>query len=252
MIRHIEERQTNIHIGTSGWHYRHWKGTFYPKELSEKKFLDYYANHFQSVEINNSFYQIPKKESLLAWRNAVPSGFIFTVKASRFITHRKKLKDPEETLELFLDTISSLNDKLGPVLFQLPPSWGFNAERFYDFLESLPAGFRFAFEFRNPTWNNTQAYDALTEIGAAFCISDYEGTLSPKNITADFVYVRLHGPDEPYRGGYSTTALSGWAGAVSAWVDQGREVFLYFDNDEEGHAVRDALKLKNMLNSGTR
>lgn len=180
----------------------------------------------------------------------MPAGFVFTVKASRFITHRKKLKDPEKSLEIFLETVSSLNDKLGPVLFQLPPGWRFNAERFYDFLESLPSGFRFAFEFRNPTWNNPQAYDAMTEMGAALCIFDYEGTLSPKNITADFVYVRLHGPEAPYRGSYSAAVLSGWAGAISAWVDQGREVFLYFDNDEAGYAVQDALKLQSMLSSG--
>jgi uncharacterized protein YecE (DUF72 family) len=202
------------------------------------------------VEINNSFYQLPQKETLLSWRNAVPSGFVFTVKASRFITHRKKLKDPEQSLVIFLEAVSSLNDKLGPVLFQLPAAWRFNAERFYDFLESLPSGFRFAFEFKNSTWNNPQAYDALTEIGAAFCICDYEGTLSPKNITADFVYIKLHGPETPYKGSYTAAVLSSWAGAITTWVDQGREVFCYFDNDEAGYAVRDALKLQSMLTPG--
>lgn len=241
---------SHLHIGTSGWQYKHWRGPFYPKEIPRKNYLDYYAQHLQTVEVNNSFYRLPEKETFADWRNSVPPGFIFTVKASRFITHRKKLKDPERSLLLFLERVSSLNNKLGPILFQLPPRWHFNPERFYDFLESLPSGFRFAFEFRDPSWHNPQAYDALTEMGAAFCIFDLGGMVSPKMITADFIYIRLHGPDAPYKGRYTTTILSGWAGAISSWIDQGREVFCYFDNDEEGYAVEDALKLRSMFVTG--
>lgn len=240
----------NIHIGTSGWQYRHWKGSFYPKEVHREAYLDYYAQHLHSVEVNNSFYHLPDRETFAEWRNAVPPGFVFTVKASRFITHRKKLKDPEGSLLLFLETVSSLNNKLGPILFQLPSRWHFNRERFYDFLESLPSGYRFAFEFRDPSWHNPQAYDALTEIGAAFCIFDAEGTVSPKMITTDFIYIRLHGPGGACKGRYTAAVLSGWAGAISSWVDEGREVFCYFDNDDKGYAVEDALKLQDMLASG--
>jgi uncharacterized protein YecE (DUF72 family) len=240
----------HIHIGTSGWQYQHWKGSFYPKEISRDDYLDYYAKHLHTVEINNSFYRLPNREIFISWRNTVPADFIFTVKASRFITHRKKLKEPERALLLFLQAVSSLNNKLGPILFQLPPRWNFNPERFYDFLESLPSGYRFAFEFMDPSWHNPMAYDALIEMGAAFCMHDLAGKVSPKVITADFVYIRLHGPDEHYKGRYTPTVLSGWAGAISSWIDQGREVFCYFDNDEAGYAIKDALKLQEMLDSG--
>jgi uncharacterized protein YecE (DUF72 family) len=241
---------SNIHIGTSGWQYGHWRGLFYPKEIRRKEYLNYYAQLLHTVEINNSFYRLPERETLAEWRDAVPPGFIFTVKATRFITHRKKLKDPERSLLLFLETISSLNNKLGPILFQLPPGWNFNAERFYDFLESLPSGYRFAFEFRDPSWHNSLVYDALTEMGAAFCSFEVAGVVSPKVITTDFIYIRLLGPVGAYKGQYTNTILSGWAGAISSWVNQGREVFCYFENDEGGYAVEDALKLQDMLESG--
>ena len=240
----------NIHIGTSGWQYDHWRGPFYPDDLSKNDFLSYYAERFQTVEINNSFYQLPKKETLNRWRDKVPAEFIFSFKASRYITHMKKLKDPADSLTRMLEVIPALDGKLGPILFQLPPRWGFNPERLYDFLEALPGDYRYAFELRDESWLDSQAYDALTEMGAAFCIYEIGGRKSPKEITADFVYIRLHGPtDEPYQGRYSTRTLSGWAGAISAWVRQGREVFCYFDNDEAGSAAQDALRLQDMLNS---
>jgi uncharacterized protein YecE (DUF72 family) len=236
-----------IHIGTSGWHYSHWQGSFYPVEMAKKKFLRYYADHFQTVEINNSFYQLPKKETLIAWRNSVPSGFIFTAKASRYITHMKKLKDPSEPLHTLLKTVEVLGDKLGPILFQLPPRWRFNLQRFENFLELLPADYRYAFEFRDPSWFDTRAYEGLSKHGAAFCIYELAGLLSPKEVTTDFVYIRLHGPDEePYRGQYDITVLSGWAEAFSTWAKEGKEIFCYFDNDEAGYAAQDALRLREM------
>jgi uncharacterized protein YecE (DUF72 family) len=241
----------NIHIGTSGWHYEHWKGPFYPEDLSKDAFLSYYSQHLRTVEINNSFYQLPKREVLIQWRDAVPKGFIFSFKANRYITHMKKLKDPEDSLSRMLDAVRALDDKLGPILFQLPPKWGLDAERFYDFLDALPPQYRYAFELRDPEWLDTQVYNALTELGIAFCIYEFAGRVSPKEITADFVYIRLHGPtDVPYQGKYSTQTLSGWAGAISTWVGQGREVFCYFDNDEAGYAAQDALRLQEMLKIG--
>jgi uncharacterized protein YecE (DUF72 family) len=240
----------NIHIGTSGWYYDHWKGPFYPEDLSKGAFLAYYAERFDTVEINNSFYQLPKKETLSQWRNSVPEGFIFSFKASRYITHMKKLKDPVTSLSRMLDAARSLGGKLGPILFQLPPKWRFDPERFYDFLEALPGGYRYAFELRDPSWLDQRAYEALTEIGAAFCIYEFAAQVSPKEITADFVYIRLHGPvDVPYKGQYSPKTLSEWAGDISTWAGEGREVFCYFDNDEVGYAVQDALRLEELLAS---
>lgn len=240
-----------IHIGTSGWAYDHWKGAFYPEDTSSRDYFLHYAQRFQTVEINRSFYRMPGKKALEHWREQAPEGFVFAVKASRYITHMKKLKDPQEPVERFLNPIESLQEHLGPVLFQLPPHWGCNAERLEAFLEVLPGRFRYAFEFRDPSWFSPSIYELLRSHKAAFCIYDLEGRLSPKEITSDFVYVRLHGPQkQAYRGRYSASELSGWAGAFTAWTQQGREIFCYFDNDEAGYAPRNALKLQAMVCGG--
>ncbi len=239
-----------IHIGTSGWHYDHWRGYFYPEGLSKNDFLAFYADRFQTVEINNSFYQLPKKGTLEKWRDGVEAGFVFAVKASRYITHMKKLKDPEKTLAPLLEVIHVLNPKLGPILFQLPPRWRFNLERFRDFLKALPVGHKYAFELRDPSWHDPRAYEAMAERGVAFCMYELAGSRSPREVTGGFVYIRLHGPGTAYKGEYSTASLSGWAGAISKWVRQGKEVFCYFDNDEAGYAPRDALRLQKMLMDG--
>jgi uncharacterized protein YecE (DUF72 family) len=246
----MTRRTPQLLIGTSGWHYEHWKGPFYPEGLSGEGLLRYAADRFPTVEINNTFHQLPSRGSLAAWRDAVPPGFVFSVKASRYITHTKKLKDPEKTLPPFFDAVKVLKDKLGPVLFQLPPKWRFNPDRLYDFLEALPSGLRYAFEFRDPSWFDPRAIEALTETGAAFCMYELAGTVSPKHVTADFVYVRLHGPDGAYRGRYGRKGLAGWAGALHAWADRGWKIFCYFDNDEAGFAPLDALDLKAMLEKG--
>jgi uncharacterized protein YecE (DUF72 family) len=239
-----------IHIGTSGWHYGHWKGNFYPAGLPARKFLDYYAGRFRTAEINNTFYQVPKKKTLEEWRDAVPVDFVFAVKASRFITHMKKLKDSAQPAKLFLRKVGRLKEKLGPVLFQLPPRWRANPERLENFLEVLPRGFQWAFEFRDPDWFRDDVYSMLEKHNAAFCIYDLNRRLSPKQVTADWVYVRLHGPDGPYQGKYDTQTLAGWAGAFSAWTAEGRTVYCYFDNDQNGFAAQDALLLLDMLEEG--
>jgi len=237
----------NVHVGTSGWHYKCWVGPFYPEDMPGKDYLTYYSQHFHTVEINNSFYQLPTVETLASWRKTVPEGFKFSVKASGYITHMKKLKDPKEPLNAFLKRVDVLGDKLGPILFQLPPRWRFNADRLYDFLEILPSGYRYAFEFRDTSWMNPQAYEAMKMFGAAFVIYDLAGYSSPKEVTAEFIYIRLHGPEGAYKGSYSVSKLSGWAGAFSTWVDKGSEVFCYFDNDHEGYAAQNALKLNEMI-----
>lgn len=239
-----------IHIGTSGWHYLYWRGPFYPEDLAPAEFLSFYAGTFPTVEINNSFYQLPREKTLLNWGNTVPAGFIFALKGSRFITHLKKLKDPAQSLAPLLARVTFLGPKLGPILFQLPPRWPFNPERLEAFLAALPAAYRYALEFRDQSWLNPRAYESLARHGAAFCIYDFAGFLSPREVTADFVYLRLHGPKGPYQGQYSTRTLADWAGAIAAWADRGKEVFCYFDNDEAGYAAQDALRLKEMVRRG--
>lgn len=236
-----------IHIGTSGWHYPHWVGPFYPEGLSKKNFLKYYADHFRTVEVNNTFYRLPEKKTFIDWEEAVPYGFEFSVKANRYITHLKKLKDPEKTLPPFLERIGVLGDKLGPVLFQLSPNWGLDIERLDAFLRTLPKCFKYTFEFRNADWFDNAVYELLERHGAAFCVYEIDRRMSPKVVTADFVYLRLHGPDGPYRGEYGKKGVVEWAREIRGWLKEGRSVYCYFDNDEAGYAVKDALKLIELL-----
>ena len=236
-----------IHIGTSGWHYDHWRGPFYPEDLAPGEFLKFYQEKFQTVEINNSFYRLPSEKALIDWRENVPPGFIFAVKGSRYITHMKKLLDPEKSLAPLMERVPLLEDRLGPILFQLPPRWHFNAERLRDFLTALPRGYRYALEFRDPSWLNHEACRLLREHRAAFCMYEFAGRVSPKEVTADFVYIRLHGPGGAYQGRYQREPLAAWAADISAWSAQGKEVFCYFDNDEAGFAALNALELQEML-----
>lgn len=236
-----------IHIGTSGWHYDHWKGPFYARDSVQGEYLSSYARHFGTVEVNNTFYQLPAEATLVSWRETVPPDFVFAVKASRYITHMKKLRDPVEPVATFLDRVGCLEAKLGPVLFQLPPRWHCDVARLKRFLDVLPRGRRYALEFRDPSWFNPRVYDLLRDHEVAFCIYYLGGDASPKETTTDFVYIRLHGPDGPYRGSYTPQMLAGWAGAISTWSNQGKEVYCYFNNDPEGHAPRNALNLEEML-----
>ena len=238
-----------LRIGTSGWHYDHWRGPFYPDDLAAEHYLGFYAERFDTVEVNHSFYQLPEASSVAAWREAAPAGFRFAVKVSRYLTHMKKLKDPEAPLTSFLERVTPLGERLGPLLFQLPPNWHVDLDRLAAFLEMLPAGVRAAFEFRDPTWFDDAVYELLDRHGAAFCIYDLAGTESPHVVTGDLAYVRLHGSGAAYEGGYTKRMLSGWAGACSAWLRAGRDVFVYFDNDARAHAPADAGALKEMLES---
>ncbi|MBN2025697.1 MAG: DUF72 domain-containing protein [Actinobacteria bacterium] len=236
-----------INIGTSGWHYDHWKGSFYPDDISAGEMLGFYAERLGTVEINNSFYQLPEDKTLSEWRDMVPEGFAFSAKASRYITHMKKLKDPQEPVTTFIERVKVLGDKLGPILFQLPPRWKLNLERLRSFLDVLPVGHKYTFEFRDPSWFAEEVYEALSARNAAFCIYELAGRLSPKKVTADFVYVRLHGPGDAYEGDYDAQTLAGWAGAFSTWAGKGLQVYCYFDNDQKGYAAQNALKLHDML-----
>jgi uncharacterized protein YecE (DUF72 family) len=243
----MTERRGTIRIGTSGWTYPHWRGPFYPKDLPDDHRLPFYAERLASVEINNSFYHLPERKTLEHWREATPAGFVFTAKASRYITHMKKLKDADESVPNFMDRIDILGDKLGAILFQLPPRWRANLDRLQSFLGILDGDHRYALEFRDESWFDDRVYDLLEQHGCAFCIYELAGRQSPKQVTADFVYVRLHGPGEAYEGNYDAIALSGWAGALSSWASSGKDVFCYFDNDEAGYAPHNAVQLAKML-----
>jgi uncharacterized protein YecE (DUF72 family) len=243
-------KDVSCHIGTSGWHYKHWKGPFYPEGFPEKDFLSYYSNHFNAVEINNSFYRLPDKKTLKQWHRTVKDDFIFTVKASRYITHMKKLKEPQKSLSNFLNTISSLNDKLGPILFQLPPNWHMDLKRIEAFIAEFPDKHRYAFELRDRTWFDESLYKLLSEYNVAFCIYDLKGKMSPEIITADIVYIRLHGPNEiAYQGSYPKRQLTAWANKFNNWVKEGKEVYCFFDNDQKGYAAKNALTLLQIVNS---
>ncbi|MCS7314717.1 MAG: DUF72 domain-containing protein [Bryobacterales bacterium] len=210
-------------------------------------FLQHYCRSFDTVEINNSFYQLPSSATLSAWRETVPANFVFAVKANRYITHRKKLKDPAETTRPFLGLLGMLRTKLGPVLFQLPPRWRADPGRLDDFLSALPGGLRYAFELRDPSWFGTQVNAVLQRYGAAFCIYELDRRVSPLWVTADFVYLRLHGPEGAYGGRYGPGGLRPWAERIRGWLCEGLDLYVYFDNDEAGYAVQDALTLREIL-----
>jgi uncharacterized protein YecE (DUF72 family) len=240
--------KNNFYVGTSGWHYKHWLGTFYPPSVKTSGQLQYYLQFFSSVEINNSFYRLPSKETFTKWKKATPNHFIFSVKASRYITHMKKLKDPKASLHEFMSYIIVLKEKLGPVLFQLPPGWKINVDRLNEFLQNLPSFHRYVFEFRNPTWCHPDVFALLEKHNCAFCIYELEGYVTPFEETADFIYVRLHGPDGKYQGNYSEHTLKQWSRYCKNWLKT-KDVYVYFDNDDAGYAAFNAKRLQGLLSN---
>lgn len=238
----------NIRIGASGWHYKHWVGEFYPVQIKPEEMLGYYLRFFDTVEINNSFYRLPETKTFENWERSVPEDFLFSVKASRFITHVKKLKEGKIGFDRFEERVTALKRKLGPILFQLPPGWNYNGERFLEFIHSLPRQFRYAFEFRNHSWYNDDVYEALATNNAAFVIYELEGHTSPIRLTADFTYLRLHGPGGKYQGSYDDETLKMWINKFREWLKNGlKEVYCYFDNDQKGFAAFNARRMKELL-----
>lgn len=236
-----------IRIGTSGWHYPHWRGPFYPRELAPSRFLDFYAERFDTVELNNTFYRLPEPTSFEAWKKHSPPNFLFAVKGSRFLTHMKKLKEPEEGIARFFARAELLGRKMGPVLFQLPPRWKSNAERLRDFIRVLPKSHRYSFELRDRTWLNEEIYDILRKQKVAFCPYELGGFESPIVMTADFTYIRLHGPGAKYQGDYSREKLREWAKRIGSWRRELKAIYIYFDNDQAGYAAKNAAELKEMI-----
>lgn len=191
---------------------------------------------------------LPAATTFSGWRKAAPKDFLFSVKASRFITHMKKLNTDKQSIRKFFTRANKLEEKLGPILFQLPPRWKLNAERLEKFLSTLPGGLRYTFEFRDQTWYTQEIYQLLREYGCAFCVYELEHHLSPLEITADFVYVRLHGPGNKYQGTYSDDILTEWANRCVEWQKNKKDVFVYFDNDQVGYAAFNAKRLNELVN----
>jgi len=238
----------NIRIGTSGWQHDSFAGRFYPETLAQSNRLSFYAETFGTVEVNNTFYQSPDEETLRTWRQQTPDDFTFAVKANQYITHFKKLKDPAEPVRNLYRNVDPLGDALGPILFQCPPNWHQNLERLHHFLEMLSDDYRHVFEFRDPTWLNDGTTEALAAHNTAFCIYDYGDRATHRTVTTDWVYVRLHGAGEAYRGRYSDNALENWARKIRDWMDEGRDVYVYFNNTAgQGHAPHDAQRLLSQL-----
>jgi uncharacterized protein YecE (DUF72 family) len=239
-----------IHIGTSGWVYKHWRrGVFYPPKLPQKNELAFYAEHFPTVELNNSFYNLPSRATFQSWRRQTPPEFFFAVKASRYLTHMKKLRDPEEPLKHFMDSARGLGDKLGPVLFQFPASWPANLDRLEDFLAALNAyrGRRWTFEFRHKSWLTPDTYRLLKSSNAALCLPVAPDVPLAVQLTADWTYIRFH--RGKHGTGYSPQELSAWSRRIRDFVRDGVDTYAYFNNDAGGHAIEDAFRLRAMLDT---
>jgi uncharacterized protein YecE (DUF72 family) len=230
-------------IGTSGWHYASWRGPFYPETVKPKDFLSHYVTRFSTTELNNPFYRLPTEAAVQCWRDTTPADFLFTWKASRFITHMLKLRNAENGLQVMFDRAGELAPKLGPILFQLPPTLKADRERLASFLALLPAGRPYTFEFRHASWYEPPILELLREHNVALCLSDHAAAPSPWEATASFVYIRGHGPSGRYWGSYSDETLQRWAADIARWRAEGREVFCYFDNDIKSAAPEDAQRL---------
>ncbi len=243
----MNEADCEIRIGTSGWYYEHWKELFYPADIPKSKWFEHYARQFDTVEINNTFYHQPKEQSIQRWHKIAPEGFLYAVKANRYITHIQKLKDTSESLKRFFGGIYLLRQKLGPVLYQLPPSLHINLDRLGDFIRLLPKRTIAVFEFRHKSWYCDDTYKILEKYGAGLCIHDMPGNESPQVVTSDKVYIRFHGTAGRYSGNYPESALRNWAGWIKDKSKKASGVYIYFNNDANGYAVKNAKQLKEMI-----
>jgi uncharacterized protein YecE (DUF72 family) len=254
------------YVGTSGWVYAHWRGIFYPSDLPQPRWYNHYASFFDTVEINYSFYRLPSEKTFDRWQTQAPAGFVYALKANRFLTHVKRLKDVAAPLERFLVRARRLGDKLGPILWQLPPRWGADPARLESFATLLVVDrsteqsatgstqgssptLSHVFEFRDPAWFVQPVQEVLERFGLNFCIFDMPGLPCPPWITGDVVYLRFHGVGQVYAGRYGWEGLQPWAERIRQWLTEERTVYAYFNNDAFGHAVADAQTLRELLNS---
>ena len=240
----------SVFVGTSGWNYKHWaNGRFYPQGLAQKHWLSFYAERFGTVEINNTFYRLPSPETFAGWAKTVPAGFIFAVKASRFITHIKRLKDPQKSVQLFLSRLTRLGNKRGPILFQLPPQMKADRDRLDGLRRSLARrkGLRVVIELRHESWLTDEIYDLVGQAGWTICLADAPEFSRKIPALGSFCYIRRHGATARYASCYSDEQLSQDARLITGLVKKGRDVYIYFNNDAEGHAVKNALTLMEMI-----
>ena len=238
-----------IHIGTSGWSYDHWNGVLYPPGLAAARRLDAYTARFPTVELNASFYRWPPPANFASWRDRLPPGFLLSAKAPRWLTHGRRLLHPEEWIERIAASWHALGDRRAVLLVQLPPDLERDDARLAYFLSAMPEWIRVAVEWRHPSWDDEAVYRLLEEHGAALCVMSGANLPCVLRATSDIVYVRMHGPDHEHRyaGSYSDADLRWWADRVGEWRDAGKDVFVYFNNDGEGHAVRNAETLTTLL-----
>lgn len=241
-------RAARVRVGTSGWTYDGWRGRFYPREVPKRLWLRHYASYFSTAEVNGSFYRTPSIAATRGWRDGTPDGFVFSWKASKFITHWKRLTERcTNSIELMDSRLRELLPKVATVLFQLPPQFAKNPQRLEAFLAMLPPRYRYSFEFRHNSWYDDDILALLQRHDAALCLSDHGDAPAPWTLTASHVYVRGHGPTGRYHGSYSARALRRWAQRIAAWRDQNRDVLVYFDNDQKAAAPGDALRLIQYL-----
>src|SRR5882762_1085288 len=236
---------SEIRIGCSGWSYPHWRKRFYPEKLPAREHFAFYAQHFNTVELNNSFYRQPTRERFDGWAGQAPPGFLFAVKGSRYVTHIKRLAVEPKSIDLVVDAARGLDDKLGPILFQLQANFHLDLERLQRFVGLLPADARFTLEFRHDSWLVPAVFGLLRAHRIALCIPDHPKMPKSFEITSDFTYIRMHLP--PSGLGYGERALQPWADRVIEWRRQGLDVFVYFNNDMEGHAIKDAQTLISLV-----
>jgi uncharacterized protein YecE (DUF72 family) len=237
-----------VRIGTSGWSYPSWRGRFFPQEVMVKHHLQYYATQFDTAELNGVFYRTPTVQAVRAWRNGTPDDFVFAWKASKFITHWKRLTDKSRNSLALMETrLKLLGPKAGPVLFQLPPRFTADHDRLAGFIKLLRRQRRYAFEFRHPSWYDKRILGLLRDHDMALCLSDHHDAPAPWETTASFVYVRGHGPGGAYSGRYSDKALHAWAARIAAWKRGRRDAYVYFDNDQKSAAPFDAKRLAAIL-----
>ncbi len=235
------------YVGCSGWHYDHWRGLYYPEGLPKSKWLQFYARQFTTVELNNSFYRLPSEKAVTTWRELAPDNFVFAVKVSRFITHIKRLRNLGSAVENFLSRARLLGKKLGPLLYQLPPNMKRNDEVLENFLSSLPQKYQYVFEFRHESWIDDAVFDILRRYNAGLCIFDMPGFTCPLVATSDFAYIRFHGSGSLYSSCYSDEELSHWTKRIARLGQDIKVVYIYFNNDAEAFAVKNAITLEKFL-----
>jgi uncharacterized protein YecE (DUF72 family) len=249
-VEPVSVKGQRVWIGCSGYVYKHWRGAFYPQDLPESRWLSHYAQFFPTVELNNTHYMLPSEKTFEGWRDNSPEGFLYAVKANRYITHMKKLKEPQEPLDRMFERARLLGPKLGPVLYQLPPRWRFNAGRLETFLAALPAGIEHTIEVREPSWLNPDFFSMLERSSVAFCIASLPIYETPLVATAPFVYIRFHGSGHMYYYDYTPDELRHWRDVILRFAGEGRTVYCYFNNDPNAWAVRNALELMRLVREG--